>query len=428
MKKLFLLFQFIILSFSQILYAQTVKPLSIGEKVPDVKFDKMLNHTKSNGKLSDFDGKAIIIDLWFRECGSCIDAMPHLDSIQKEFKDDIKILLVTWQDKPYIEEFWQKNHIGKRFKFTQVVEDTIIRKLFPAVGFPHQIWIDKTGQVAAITDGLSTNKKNIVKLIKGEHIDLKLKSDELDSKINQAIDPMIMYYYGSNKSNIIFYSYFSRYRSEFMGGTSLELDTTNGLTRVSFRNIDFLSLYHYAYSEKFGTPLHRPTRMVRNDRNPIKTEADYDQMTNIFCYDLIYKDSSFSNFGKYMVTDLDRFFNVKSHEEEMMVLCYILMPTGQNERYKEPIEVNEKAYFINSRLKIGEITELNKIQLPLHENFFMPYLDKPFIVELGNIKNLSLKVKWDIKNLRRMNKELAEYGLQIVEENRLRKVIILTDM
>lgn len=415
---------------------QNLKPLTVGDKVPDVVFDKMLNHTSSTGKLSDFKGKAIIIDMWFKECGSCIAGMPHLDSLQTEFKNDLQILLVTWQPKTDIQAFWKKRHQIKNLKFTQAVEDTIMRQLFPARGYPHQIWINKEGYVAAITGGGSTTRDNVAKLVQGRALDLNLKQDELDWNVRHSVEPMIKYYYDRNKVNILFYSYFSKYRPEFTAGSEIKVDKKDKLVRVNFRNADFLRLYHFAYSGANNVPVHAPTRMIREDSKPIATQADYKGMSNVFCYDLIYKDTVSTTLGNYMITDLDRFFNVQSHEELREMDCYVLRPTGINERYKEALKQEEESYIINKELKKGEALVLNKGFVPYLEMEFMHYVDKPLLWDFGEeikkVSNLfkrtnliSFKVTWNLENLPAMNKELAEYGLEITLEKRLRKVIVL---
>lgn len=412
------------------LFSQDIKPLTIGDKVPDVVLGNMLNYKTSQGKLSDFKGKAIIIDMWFRECGACREAMPHLDSLQKEFKDDLQVLLVTWQPKAHIEEFWRANRNFGHLKFTQAVEDSTLRKLFPARGFPHQIWINKDGIVVAITGGQSTNKGNVKKLIHGEPVNLPVKRDEMDSRVAAAVDPLMNIRFEENRSNLLYYSYFSKRRPEFNGGSSLLLDTANQIVRVKFTNTDFLYLYDCAYSNKFGSDLHRPTRMVREDSNPIATKSDYQNYTNVFCYDLMYKDSTYSNFGKFMVSDLDRFFGVKSHEEIREIPCYILRPTGANENYKQKLNPDENYYLTNPKLKKGEITEMNGLEKAWFSTVIrslMLYVDKPLLLELGDAENLNFRVTWNLENLPAMNKELAEYGLEIVIEDRPRKVIVLKD-
>ena len=70
------------------------KNYQIGDRVPEILFDNILNYTNTQGKLSDFKNKAVILDFWATWCGSCIKSFPHLDSLQKQFKNNLQILLI----------------------------------------------------------------------------------------------------------------------------------------------------------------------------------------------------------------------------------------------------------------------------------------------------------------------------------------------
>ena len=413
-----------------LLYAQTIKPLKIGDKVPDIYFAKMLNHTDTSGKLSDFKGKAIIIDMWFKECVACISAMPHLDSIQNEFKNDLKIMLVTWQKHEEIEKFWQRNLDVNKFKFTQVVEDIVTRKFFPAVSFPHQIWIDKTGTVVAITDGRSATLENINKLISGNDIGTKEKKDELDAKISWGREPLINIRYEENKSKILNYSYFSSYRNELNGSITHEIDTLNRLVRMKFSNLDYITLYDAAYKSDITVgSFNRATRLIRKDHKSLPLKLDFKEFTTSFCYDLIYKDSTKTvrHFGKRMIADLDNYFNVKSHEELRNIPCYVIRPNGKGTRYRQIIDLDGKKHLYNISLKTNKILSASK-QLPSWIEYQINSYSKiPILFEFDDEKNLNFEVKWNLDDLEQMNKEFAKYDLKIEKAIRKRKVIILED-
>src|SRR5438876_938837 len=84
-------------------YAQkkTIQPLSIGDKVPDITFKNVLNYKSNKAKLSDFKGKLVILDMWSTWCTSCITAFPEMETLQKQFKDKIQILLVNPHNPKY---------------------------------------------------------------------------------------------------------------------------------------------------------------------------------------------------------------------------------------------------------------------------------------------------------------------------------------
>jgi len=430
MKKIFKTALFIVLVFScALLRAQTIKPLKIGDKVPDIYFAKMLNYSKPNGKLSDFKGKAIIIDLWFKECIPCISSMKHLDSLQNEFKSDLQVLPVTWQPKIAIENFWKTNLDVKGLKLTLAVEDSIVKMLFPASSFPHQIWINKVGVVVGITDGKNASRENVKKLIESKILGLPEKKDELDLSVRRAFDPDITIRYEENKNKIMFYSYFSTYRKEFAGMRSSKADIVNKKVRIIANNSTLATLYDFAYTNNSFATRHDPTRIIRRDHNSVKSSLEgKEDSTRLFCYDLIYRDSSSQEFGKYMIPDLDRAFNVKSHEELMDIPCYVISPNRKGTGFRSPIMPDGTGQVQNSSLKKNLYLVVNKnIPSWLERNINQESANL-VLFEMDKERQINFEVKWNLDDLEQMNKELAKYDLKIEKTSRKRKVIILEDI
>nr|WP_199158665.1 TlpA family protein disulfide reductase [Pedobacter sp. ASV2] len=410
-----------------LLSAQTIMPLKIGDKVPDIYFAKMLNHISTSGKLSDFKGKAIIIDMWFHSCIPCIGGMPYMDSLQKEFKNDLQVLPVTWESQADIEEFWKKNVMVNKIKFTQVVEDSITRKLFPAVSFPHQIWIDKSGTVVAITDSKNSTRENIKKLIENDKINVPEKREEMDGKIRWGIEPLMNIRYEENKSNLLFYSYFSKYRKELNGSASYQKDTVNNLIRWKFSNYGLLNLYHNAYANTTGVPFNLATRVIRRDHKTLKSRPDFKTHTDIFCYDVMYKDTTLNSFGKFMIPDLDRFFGLKSREVKKKIMCYVISPNGKGSRYRQTIDPDGKRHFYNLTLQKNTLLSVSKMW-PSHLNTILTqFTPLPLLFEMGTDKLINFEVVWNLDDLKKMNTELTKFDLQIEKKKRRQKVIILED-
>lgn len=410
------------------LWGQAIKPLSIGDQVPDVYLSSILNHHTRSTDLSEFLDKPLIIDFWFRECGACIDAMPHLDSLQNEFRDELNIILSTYQNREKIEDFYNHHYIGQRYKFINVVGDTILSQLFPATSFPHQVWVDKNGVVYAITSGESATRENVKIFLEGKQSNLKVKKDETDFNMKNGIDPLITYF-GDDKELILQYSFLGKYRKGMKSGANIRTDTANNITRVSMMNLDFLRLYDRAYNPPMGSEdLHRGTRIVRLDSNPIQTSPDYTTFTNIFCYDLIYQGKQNPEKQKdIMVADLDRSFNVKSSLEIHTIPCYVLKEIGTSKRYQNILFPNTDPFNENKRLhkNLKWITNDAIVRFVVRDA--NKHADKPFIFEGDDSKRINFKVTWNPDDLHSMNNELREYDLELIVEEREREVIVLRD-
>src|SRR5437868_7103902 len=95
-----------ILSFNQV---RGQRVLEVNDKVPDVPMNSIMNYSMTQGHLSDFKGKAILLDFFATWCGSCIASLHRLDSLQDKYKDELQVLVITEESKKFVEALFKKN-------------------------------------------------------------------------------------------------------------------------------------------------------------------------------------------------------------------------------------------------------------------------------------------------------------------------------
>jgi len=88
------------------------------------------------------------------------------------------------------------------------VEDTLLHKLFPHAGNPHEVWIDKYGNVSAITSHLAVTAENIARWIRTGTISLPFKNDLTDFDFNK---PLLVGNNGGSDAFFVFWSLFTKY-------------------------------------------------------------------------------------------------------------------------------------------------------------------------------------------------------------------------
>lgn len=84
----------------------------IGQNLPEFNL-KDINGNPVNSK--NLLGKPVVVNLWFTTCGPCIEEMPDLNKLRKEYKDsDVIFIAITFDTKISVLNFLKK----RNFDFT----------------------------------------------------------------------------------------------------------------------------------------------------------------------------------------------------------------------------------------------------------------------------------------------------------------------
>lgn len=113
---------------------------------------------------SDYlSGKPSVINFWFTNCPPCIEEIPDLNKIKKEFGDSFNYLAITFDKKEKVQKFLEKKHL---FNFTHItdskkqIDDLKIRS------FPMTIILNSQGEIINIYGGtLFFHRENMYELL-----------------------------------------------------------------------------------------------------------------------------------------------------------------------------------------------------------------------------------------------------------------------
>lgn len=130
----------------------STKQVRLGDRLPETFWAQ--NHTfYQNGKMSRqslaaYQDKLIVLDFWATWCGSCMKKFPLADSLQKEYGNQIAIILVnagnTRDTKEKIAPVMQRY----KLPLPTILLDSTLTKMFPHAVIPHYVWIEQ-GQYRA---------------------------------------------------------------------------------------------------------------------------------------------------------------------------------------------------------------------------------------------------------------------------------------
>lgn len=144
-----------------IAHAQQSMEIQLGDTVPDIKFTKVVNSQVV--KLSELEGKIVIIDFWSRGCGSCIASFPAMELLSKKYSEKIVIVAVTKDSYQQFEKIRLNSKIIKESQLPFVTGDTVLNSMFPHRYVPYYVWINSTGRFLGTSTSITEEKiENVI--------------------------------------------------------------------------------------------------------------------------------------------------------------------------------------------------------------------------------------------------------------------------
>lgn len=182
-----LLLSFIMISMrSQGQIAQAGYPM-LGEVVPPFKLTEVKYYNKAELSSDDLKGKYVILDLWTKSCASCIQAFPHLDTLQKKFKDKLLIILVglDWGD---VRKEYELYRNAFDLQLVSAYDSVLHQPPFNPLTTLSSYWIDPEGVVKAISSHVDITEQNIRSFMAGKNFSHEDNSVETLTAEKSAYD------------------------------------------------------------------------------------------------------------------------------------------------------------------------------------------------------------------------------------------------
>jgi len=138
---------------------ETIKPANFtgeignrpGDLAPD--FQRQTIDDKTI-RLSDFRGKAVMINFWATWCTFCLDEMPAMQRIYDEFRSQgFEILAINRAESiakiiPYLEAFKSRN-TNITYAIILDPDDSLYTRIYSAVGMPVSFFVNKDGVIVS---------------------------------------------------------------------------------------------------------------------------------------------------------------------------------------------------------------------------------------------------------------------------------------
>lgn len=415
MKIIFALAVILVCALSSFLFAQDkIAPLQIGDPVPNIFLENIINHPGATARLSDFEGKLLILDFWATWCRPCIQVIPRFEQLQREFVNQLQILMVTSQPSISITKFFS----NRGFTLPSVTGDQKLSKMFPHKYVPHEVWI-KDGKIIAITGEAEVTANNIKAQLSEKPPVMDEKKSNFDYDLTK---PLLFNGNGGQSSDLLYHSVFTGYLDGIGGGGVY----TDSLDRFKIRALNgtVLQLYLGAMRYTDNRELAQTNRCILEfDKQEILPKPGVSAYSPIargkyYCYELIVPIALKNQAGELMLEDLNRFFGARYHlrgsVEKRPVKCWALRKTAA---FKELASSGFTPEIISddSNLMVYHKQPFSKFQEAI-ANLYRhdPY---PVIDQTGITTLIDISFPTGEKDIRKFSANLEKYGLCLVQDS-----------
>ncbi len=380
------------------LHAQTVAWPEVGKKAPEIHLEKVLNNTgNSQISLSEFKGqKIVILEFWATWCGACLQAMKHLDSLQKKFKNDLIVIPITLEDAATVEKYLQKSKIGL---LVGIDADSSCFKTYDPQTVPHSVVIDKKGIIVGITRPEEITPRKIQDLIEGKAVDFKRKKRINKEKIEQEgkeVTSDVIFYVKFRKASEDEPAFFKAYRDK---------------ARVTASSITIPMLLQFAYQ------LPSSKRVVLD----VKNASQYSfQNAQKYYFDLVVPEFRKKEIYDIMINILKQSLQIDFNIEKRRMKVKVLTLVDKNKLQPSTSNITEQ-YFKRPEFNARNVT-IDVLARYL-ENF-SPY---PVVNETGLTGKYDIQFEWNFADKNSFYDALKELGLRLVPEEREIEVLVIRE-
>ncbi|WP_186755677.1 TlpA family protein disulfide reductase [Echinicola salinicaeni] len=403
--------------------------LKVGDLVPDLLIENVLNHPEGKVQLSDYRGKLLILDFWATWCAPCIAGFSKADKLQKEFQDRLAILPVTYQEKEKVDKLFEKLSSLKDIRMPMAVADNTLRGLFPHRTLPHYVWIDRTGEVVAITEADKLTADNIRKYLAGDSLDLKLKADRYTPLEKSAF--LIAENTHIPRKPMVFQSALTGYIPGLISEYAYFPKDKRG-KRVIMTNQPRINFFQKAYAEGKVAKVFHGNRIEIQSKQADKLTTDltgtaYEEWSkaNAFCLEYIVPWEDAENFWAYFQQDLKRWF---PEFESSIVLrdrkVYALVKLDPDRNYQS--EGGEKIFKMDAFGATLHNASLSKFIARLNY-LFLQSSPLPLVDKTGIDHPVDLDLNVSLGDIEQLRKALEQQGYGLVETTEEIEILVIRD-
>jgi thiol-disulfide isomerase/thioredoxin len=366
-------------------------------------------------------GKRMILDFFSSYCVVCFRMIPKIDSLQKKYKNDIKVILVGKEDAT-IRSIYKR--LSKRFNLNLPVafDSTIFSKLKIDI-VPTYVWIDENGVIKAITGAEEMTDENIRLFIANKNI-VRIQKEQL-----YEFDPSQLLFVngnGGSERNIEYRSLLTEWTQSLPFYIPPTLKTNTETDKFQAIGVTFSDLYRYAYFGIVNWDIHHPyygkifpTPVIVNSNDIISIPSGSEKR---FCYSLFKSNSKLTDtiIKRHLSEDLELHFGYKAQMIDYIVPCWKLTITDEklltaSNRNNAEVKKDAAGFSVLNQ-PISKIIEIIYRYNPL---------EVPLIDCTGINYNIDLSIEATMEDMDEIAKNLMPFGLKLIKgETRMQAIML----
>lgn len=135
-----------------------------GDKMPNIDLGLVLHNNQFNVDPGDLQGYVIVVEFWATWCGPCLQTIPHLNELHREYKDrGVLFIGISDEDAKTVTNFMTND---LKMEYLVASSGSKVSRRYGITGIPHAFLVDPAGIIRWAGHPAADLESQLAKLVK----------------------------------------------------------------------------------------------------------------------------------------------------------------------------------------------------------------------------------------------------------------------